>query len=170
MVVLRPGSQLWACPVSQKSWEGLWAPLLGTMQQDELCSALWLSKHWARAGESADDLRWDCGWVKSLMSKAEFLLPFFIAGSIQINELYEKMVWPSWTCPGSKTQLCGTRNPSNYFWYWARRFTLLQKLHLRPIMRSPVLVSQIQAQDEMEDGWRGRINLVSVGHTLSLLV
>lgn len=134
--------------------EGLWAALLGSLQQDELRSALWRGKCWAKVGESTDDLCWDFGCVKSLMSKAEFLPPFFVAGRVPLNELFEKMVWARWTCPGSKTQLCGARIFSNYFWYRAWTFMLLQRLHLWSVLRSLALVSQIQTQDEMADGCR----------------
>lgn len=54
-------------------------------------------------GESADDLCWDCGGVKSLMTKAEFLPPLFVASRMSINDVHEKMVWPCSTCPWIKT-------------------------------------------------------------------
>jgi len=134
--------------------EGLWAPFLGSMQRDKLCLASWKGKFWAKVGETTDDLCWDCGWVKSLMSKVEFLPPFFVAGRVPINELYKKMVWSCWTCPGSKTHLCGARYLSNYFWYRTQNFMLLQRLSLWSVRRSLALASQIWMQDEKADGCR----------------
>lgn len=146
--------------------EGLWAPLLGSMQQDELCSASWRSKCWARVGESAHDLCWDCGWVKSLMSKAVFLPPFFVASRVPINELFEKTAWTCWTCPGSKTQLRGARNLSYHFWYRAWMLTLLQRLFAVCYEVPDPRVSNPNTRWDGRWVQVGRINLVSVGHTL----
>lgn len=67
--------------------EGFWAPLLGSVQQEEPCSASWGGECWAEVGESTNDLCWGSGWIKSFVSKAEFLPPFFVAGKVSISFL-----------------------------------------------------------------------------------
>lgn len=63
--------------------EGFGAPLLGSVQREEPRSASWGGECWV--GESTNDLCWGSDWMKSFVSKAEFLPPFFMASKVLIS-------------------------------------------------------------------------------------
>lgn len=124
--------------------EGLWA-LLGRLQGDELSSALWGGKCWARAGGSA------CAGIVAEGSpwcpRQSFgLIPLCLLG----YPLMSFMKRPRELVLDQTLSRVGLENLFNYFWYWAWAF----KVSFASCSEVPGPVSPSQTPNEAEDRCR----------------